>query len=284
MVLSPVTGRPTLVTSEPISRYSRSNKICLLCGKPTPKEGRGIVHKRCYHDLQKTMVELTCSWCSVRFLRHRYNVEKANRRGHQDFYCCPEHSMAHHAVKNRRKCLRCSEPTSRKTRKYCETCRPIALAERRKLGGATCPHCGEKFQLKSSRRQYCTKECADLAHSRRMRGAGNSHFKAASSYTVLFQKMKKVIRERDKVCRVCLAPTPGRRMPVHHINEMPWDCRPENLILLCAPHHAIHHHSATTPFPWFATYAEEASASMTSRLKATATSLLVEYSSTTAPS
>ena len=112
----------------------------------------------------------------------------------------------------------------------------------------------------------------------RMIGAGNSHYKTGTSYAEWFRRMRPLIRERDKVCRVCLQP--GR--VVHHINYQPPDCRPENLILLCASCHIVHHKSKRTPFPWFASYAENATLSMTSRWEATVTSLQARFSSTTA--
>ncbi|WP_368656285.1 HNH endonuclease [Streptomyces viridosporus] len=71
-------------------------------------------------------------------------------------------------------------------------------------------------------------------------------------------------------------------MIVHHLDEDPANNRVENLILLCYTCHAVHHKSAVTPYPWFAEYTRRASESMTSKWKATATSLLTVYSSTTA--
>lgn len=128
-----------------------------------------------------------------------------------------------------------------------------------------------------------------------MVGDGNSHYKDGTSYGKWFREVRPLILERDEnICRACeepdrMVPT-GRNdhyllkslLVVHHINEQPADNRPENLVAVCQPCHMIHHKSATTPFPWFASYAERATQSMTSKWKATATSLQVKYSSTTA--
>lgn len=142
---------------------------------------------------------------------------------------------------------------------------------------------------------YCDRACANVAHSKRMVGEGNSHYKSGSSYAEWFRQMRPLILERDeRQCRVCGEPdqmvSTGRGdgfqwkslLVVHHLNEQPQDNRPENLITLCGPCHMTHHKSATTPFPWFASYAARATLYMTSRWRATATSLQVKYSSTTA--
>ena len=52
---------------------------------------------------------------------------------------------------------------------------------------------------------------------------------------------------------------------VHHIDNDPTNNTMENLILLCATCHAIHHKSHSTPFPWFRKYARLVSMSMTSK-------------------
>jgi 5-methylcytosine-specific restriction endonuclease McrA len=128
-----------------------------------------------------------------------------------------------------------------------------------------------------------------------MTGTGNSHFKDGTSYADWFRKMRPLIITRDggvcAACRQCPPPTrylrkgvPAERsaLLVHHIDENPANNRPENLVTVCEGCHMVHHKSNTTPFSWFAAYAEKATRSMTSRWKATVTSLQVKYSSTTA--
>lgn len=127
-----------------------------------------------------------------------------------------------------------------------------------------------------------------------MIGKGNSHFKTGTSYAKWFRSMRPMILERDgRVCAVCQqAPTTSyvrngatvkrSGLVVHHINELPWDNRAENLITLCHDCHMTHHKSRVTPFDWFGQAATDRSRSMTSKWKARVTSLREAYSSTTA--
>lgn len=191
-------------------------------------------------------------------------------------------------------CLHCGKPTGSTDRKrrYCsKECRAAVRPVKTK----DCPQCGATFQYSSERRAFCSRTCADAAHSTRMVGTGNSRFKTGTSYALWFRRMRPLIRERDEaLCRACLQPDQPYQVKragkismrsslvVHHINEKPWDNRPQNLILLCKTCHGVHHKSATTPYPWFGSYAADATRSMTSKWKATVTSLQKKFSSTTA--
>jgi hypothetical protein len=210
--------------------------------------------------------------CDQPFQRRGYDHEKSLRRGVTVFYC--GHTCRAKTQRATPTCQACGDPAERK-RKYCSGCRGKQPLPTRRLQRKMCPVCGTIFQPRSSRRVYCERQCANLAHARRMRGTGNSHFKAASSYTWVFREMKKIILDRDgRGCVVCNDARRKSRIVVHHIDEDPTNNHPENLIVLCTPCHMTHHKSAVTPFPWFALYARAASRSMTSRLKDQATSLL----------
>lgn len=224
----------------------------------------------------------------------RAEDEKKKRAGQKERFCsrrCHGEWMSIHNV--RTTCPQCGTLFAGRGRKYCtDECRKAARPPKRKKA---CPTCSTVFEYSSRRRQYCSRACASKAHSLRMIGAGNSHYKDGTSYAEWFRLMRPLILERDQdQCRVCscpnyLVPT-GRAtgqlvrssLCIHHLNEDPADNRPENLITLCYTCHAVHHKSATTPFPWFATYTESATRSMTSKWKATVTSLRTKFSSTTA--
>jgi len=71
---------------------------------------------------------------------------------------------------------------------------------------------------------------------------------------------------------------------VHHIDERPANNVPENLIVLCKGCHSTHHNSVrlpgnTSPWPWFAEYAAQASLSMTSKWRHDVACLQAEFSS-----
>ena len=165
----------------------------------------------------------------------------------------------------------------------------------RKLAPKPCPQCKEEFRPRTSRQEYCGRDCSNLTHAWRMTGSGNSRFKHGNSYADWFRAMRPLILDRDgRHCVACQAPETfmtfvrkGKTQQrttfhVHHINEDPRDNRAENLVSLCKTCHAVHHKSSTTPWPWFAQYAKDQSASMTSKWQAQVTSLRARYSFTTA--
>ena len=111
-----------------------------------------------------------------------------------------------------------------------------------------CSICGTEFQLKSSRTAYCSRACANKAHSRRMRGPGNSHYKTGTSYANWFREMRPVILERDQyACAVC---GKTEKLVVHHVDHIPKYNEAHNLITLCSTCHMVHHKSKVSPFPW----------------------------------
>nr|WP_238336086.1 HNH endonuclease signature motif containing protein [Streptomyces sp. W9] len=295
MPVDPVTRRLKLYAPETGFSYkpSRSNRTCIICGEAKNNTGRGQAHRECYMQVRSVKVLVRCAWCSVDFRKPRYEYNKALRRGHFTFYCCKDHSQAHHAVKNAKPCDQCRVPMpGRSTRKFCSMqCR----IDSREHPEKACTVCGVFFRPKSSRTAYCTRVCADKAHSVRMLGYNNPHYKDGTSYSKWFRETRPLIFERDKdSCVVCSkpfkpitfkrngAPTQKSNLIVHHVDEDPRNNRVENLVLLCASCHLVHHKSTVTPYPWFGEYARQASESMTSKWMATATSLLTAYSSTTA--
>lgn len=280
-----VTGRRSVFGPETglYRSKSRANKRCSLCGQA--KTGRGSTCRPCYQRVRRVVVVLKCVLCGAEFQRLRYEVEKAiEKRGLKDQYCSPACSMAHHAVKwtPPRPCPVCGH-TRPKARRYCSDVCKAAMRKtrsRRTLPMGTCSECGVAFTPKSSRTTYCTRGCADKAHSKRMVGPGNSHFKTGASYSAWFKKMRPLILRRDS--HACVACGATIRLLVHHINEKPRENWPENLVTLCGTHHAVHHKSRVTPYPQLGAYAQAASQSMTSGWKVRATTLRTAYSSTTA--
>lgn len=281
-------------------------RACVTCGKPRPSKevhSSPYCSPACHRRVLRPMEGVNCEHCGKAFELLRYELAKKRRKGGR-VYCSRQCVSDGHASRGTT-CKHCGTGMPRaKGRQFCSTeCRRKGGKYRQPgfgLGGRvlpeiTCPICARVFQPKSSRTKYCDRACAESAHSLRMTGVGNSRYKDGTSYADWFRKMRPVIFERDgNVCVACKECPPPlvffrsgvqrerTQMTVHHISHDPRDNRPENLILLCQGCHMRHHKSATTPFPWFAEYATGASRSMTSRLKATATSLQERYSSTTA--
>jgi hypothetical protein len=147
---------------------------CPVCGGKRRRARK--VCRSCSANIRRIMVPLTCCYCGVQFERILSEHDKMHRRGHTDVYCPLACSQAHHAIKNRRPCVVCAKRCPTKTRKYCsKACR--ASRGQKELQPKQCAICGETFAPKSRRIAYCSRKCADEAHSRRMRGAGNSHYK-----------------------------------------------------------------------------------------------------------
>lgn len=243
---------------------------CAVC---SGQKRSGIVCRSCYDDIHRIMVPLTCCYCGSHFERIVSEVDKQHRRGHTDVYCSKACSEAHHAVKNRRRCLVCGIPTPKKTMKYCsKACK--ASQRTKDLALKLCSVCGVEFQPKSSRTKYCSRTCANKAHSRRMRGSGNSHYKSGTSYANWFRLMRPIILKRDK--HACVACGKTKKLIVHHVNHVPKQNEAHNLITLCATCHAIHHKSKVSPFPWLKKLA--LGRAMSNRMKIKCIELEAKYS------
>lgn len=245
-------------------------------------------------DMRGTMVSKNCDHCGNLVVMPRYVWLKKMRNGIKMTFCNRE---CHHRYMAR-KCP-CGKPTGKSQRRFCSAeCRKkygFSGAHFKTLPDSVCPECGELFHPRSHRTQYCSRECANKAHSKRMVGKGNSHFKDGTSYALLFNLMSKIVAERDAhQCVACNSEATNKTitwrkkqvtrslMVVHHIDHDTRNNRPENLIYLCATCHSIHHKSRPSPFDWFGKYGTEATKSMTYKLKEQSASLLTRFLSTTA--
>ena len=280
-----------------LSDGTNRKRPCAVCG--VVRKSKSAVCRPCYQQARaSTYLMVACSQCGSDFQMMRAERDKRVRAGQERFFCgqpCHHQWMREHPSG---RCGHCQGPmkVDGKRRRYCSPeCRDAVRDARRLSKVRPCPQCGVEFVPNSSRQVYCDRLCADQAHSERMVGEGNSHYKDGTSYAEWFRRMRPLIMERDgEQCRVCATPnrmvSTGRKdsfkwkslLVVHHINERPADNRPENLIVLCSPCHMRHHKSATTPYPWFGDYAAEASQSMTCKWTETVTSLQMKFSSTTA--
>jgi hypothetical protein len=242
-------------------------------------------------DLQKYLI-LRCVRCQKLFIRTNADVRKNIRNGHMDVYCSAICSKEDHATKNSRRCVNCGDLLG-KTKTggrsggiYCKNCLKSIMLSRR-LPKIKCEECGLWFWPQSKRRQFCSRSCAESAHSKKMRGNQNSHYKDGSSYTRLFYEMKPLILERDNFqCVVCemeekkitTADQKSRsNMCTHHINMDPENNKDTNLVSLCTHCHCILHKSNETSFPWLQDYTNDMSKSMTSKLKKRIHSLQMKY-------
>jgi predicted nucleic acid-binding Zn ribbon protein len=237
------TGRRTFSVEGLPSNWPMAK--CPVCGGRKRRQRQAC--KPCYQKIRRVMVPLTCSYCGTHFERIVSEYDKSIRRGHVDVYCRKACSQAHHAIKNHRRCVVCDKPTPKKSSKYCsKECRAVRRVK--ELEPKVCSICATKFHPASYRTAYCSRPCANKAHSRRMRGAGNSHYKTGTSYANWFREMRPVILERDQyACAVC---GKTEKLVVHHVDHIPKYNVAHNLITLCPTCHAVHHKSKVSPFPW----------------------------------
>lgn len=265
------------IASASLSKAGKKN--CEICGKRIPRcsNSRGMC-RDCYTKVRSIPVEFTCRLCGKISSKMPCDIRKIITKGFVDMYCSQECSMNHHATKNRRKCETCGKPCPVKHVRFCsKKCKP----SRKTLLPIQCDFCSKSFQPISHRTRYCSKQCQNSAHSARMIGDGNSHFKDGTSYAKWFRLMRPLILERDHhQCVNCngkngYGPIDG--LQGHHIDENPRNNNSENLIMLCKSCHMIHHKSNVTPFPWLAEYAKKASQSMTSKWKETVIFLQTKF-------
>ena len=209
---------------------------------------------------QLPRVILSCAWCGLEFVKPAYVVTKSLRKGRKDFYCCKDHSCAHHAIKNSKKCPGCGRIirlTGRtKGAKTCPECAslfkkpshvPIEHQPKKKI----CPICNNPFMAAHRGHgifaKYCSKRCSEIAHSIRMSGKGNPRYRHGmiplreqAHSARAFRQLRPLILDRDQH-RCVLCGRDNIRLEVHHIDLIPIDNFATNLITLCSKcHRSLH--------------------------------------------
>lgn len=124
-----------------------------------------------------------------------------------------------------------------------------------------CEMCGiqvEKPPSHVNAHNYCSKLCANKAHSKRMSREGNPRFVHGMSperYSALFRQMAPLVKERDKqACRKCgmTRVEHGKELDVHHINYDKDDNCMGNLVCLCRWCHGAMHGGPDSRADWTA--------------------------------
>lgn len=248
-----------------------TKRPCSQCGKKTS----GTVCWACYQALRKVLVLVACGQCQASFKLPRCEFEKKVRRRQKHVFCTEACAHQFNSENLRKRCAVCPAFVPDRHLKYCSSkCRQSIT----KTPDALCQWCQKPFHPVSPRRMFCGKVCSSKAHSQRMQGSGNSHFKEGDSYSKAFADMRGMILARDgERCVVCKRPDTrlpmGRKdrpqgatkslLVVHHIDEDPANNDATNLITLCARCHMKHHKG--TPFDWFPEYIQRSSRSTISK-------------------
>lgn len=242
----------------------------------------------------KLTLHLLCDNCYSKTSKQLFEVRKALKQGSKDAYCSAACCRAHHSVKNSKaRCKHCGNPLRHRHGRFCDAqCKRAYIDAKVYVRWLkTCSQCGAEYSAKS---KYCSRVCADRAHSERMVGAKNSRYVISAPYGQLHRQMAEVIRSRDgNRCVACgqadkkIKHSFGRTrtiLHVHHIDEDIQHNLPPNLITLCMRCHKKHHQGTLTKSAELSAIAVNRSASMTSRLKRRVTSLLMTFSRTIASS
>lgn len=250
--------------------------------------------RACHFAARSNPVAMGCSKCRTQFVRTAGEVAKAKKL-YRVVFCSTACRNLGNKESQGKRCEACHGLTGKRTKRFCDPCRAVhGWAVKRRLPMAkNCKLCGRDFRPPNSRKQFCSTGCANEAHSIRMRGAGNSHYKTGTSYAKLFREMRPLIVERDG-CKCVLCSRPERKyraysprgtpylrsnLTVHHIDEQVQNNAPGNLVTVCLQCHQANHHSKYPPVQCeeFRRYAQSANLSMTSQWKETVTSLQMAY-------
>lgn len=196
----------------------------------------------CRFDFTKARPNAVCDVCSKKFYR---SPGHQKRRGAKNMFCSYKCSAS---VKIKFKtCIQCKKKhRSHHNWKFCSReCYSASCLDghRRERFKTNCDYCKKELLILRcfiGKVRYCNRKCADLGHSIRMRGKGNSNFihgNANFPYPPVWNdRLKKSIRDRDgNLCQMCGLSKLG--LHVHHIDWIKDHSYPLNLISLCHPCH-----------------------------------------------
>ena len=234
-------------------------------------------------------VIVSCARCAKAGIRPACEVVKHERRGLENFYCSADcwGAETNDARFGKRLCARCGEPapkslgnfgSQKQGRVFCSLAckdeeRQEELEQRIVERMRPCERCQAMFVPHSAATRFCSRPCAERAHSGAMLGANNPRWqngvaaqRSAPHVTRRYRELRPHILARDGLrCVECSA---SENLEVHHIDENPLNNRASNLVTLCNPCHKRVHFSDAGGLmsQRLKTYAERP-LSMTSRWK-----------------
>lgn len=250
----------TLLSSLPIQKY------CLSCDIPLKRSNKSRICVNCYHRMRQIEYQIRCDNCGDIYTMSAPQFQKKSANAQSSKFYCSLECAGKGAVKPRF-CRDCGEQIlSEKSvnhRILCDSCVTKNKRSQKKLFPRLCELCGKEFSPHSQIARYCSRTCSNKAHSQRMSGTGNSHYKHGESYSKEFLVLRDEAIERDgHACAVCQKKEAFKstkryekqsNLTVHHINHDFQDDRLENLITLCRSCHTTHHKTVAsgkpTPFP-----------------------------------
>lgn len=232
-------------------------RICVRCEKEfkaKPSSGTQFCAFKCYNLYKREQNTYSCEYCGGSYYRTKGH-EKRTKRSFCSHAChgkfqTGKNNPMWNGGKVNKQCVICDKIIIVLLRKSKEKNRGLvcsnkcvaALSAMRAKEIRYCTVCNEEFVInKGMLNKYCSRECADLAHSFLMRGEGNTNYVDGNSHRrhpyEFNSRLKKIIRLRDKyACQVC-GEIEGvdydKALDVHHISYNKNDNEKSNLISLC---------------------------------------------------
>jgi endogenous inhibitor of DNA gyrase (YacG/DUF329 family) len=251
---------------------------CCLCKKDfkgKPSMQRKFCSRECWRKFGEQKRTYECTECKIIFQIPLEGKPKPGRpfcsKKCWDVYQVGENNPSWKGVKESRKCIVCCnvflvEETRRKNvSRYCSfKCRSIDY----KIKGNPLDHnlfdkcnfCKKEIKItkrKLNKRNFCSRNCASLAHSAYIASVNNGryiHGDHASSYPLEWNKrFKEKIRERDShQCMLCALPQEqhNTKLNVHHIDYVKENLSANNLITLCKYCHGKMHGNLESRILW----------------------------------
>jgi len=154
-----------------------------------------------------------------------------------------------------------------------------------------CAYCKKEFTYKHKNHAYCSVKCSSEAHSLRMADRETRNFAGTERTQVSLPEMRWVVRERDgNQCSICQVQDKSMGSPQENVigsasyRRESEEQRPGEFDHSMCAVPSDSSFGALVESPMFSTIAAKRSMSMTSKLKAKATSLLKIFSCTIASS
>jgi hypothetical protein len=201
-------------------------------------------------------VTFCCAQCQTNVTKSAADYVKLLTRSVSGNLYCSKTCMGLATRTDGRKCVDCGTRVDWHGVQRCKVCRPKFLKQRStefaQARATVCQVCGKTFasHWKAGAAQTCSRECAAVAHSQRMAGAGNSRYLGAAAKRVsrqmphnkaAFRYAKLATLDRDAhACKIC---GETKTLHVHHIDENPLHNSYCNLLTLCVQcHRQVHRH------------------------------------------
>lgn len=237
-------------------------KKCVRCEngfRTKPSSRKQFCTFECYNLYKRELNTYICEYCGESYYRTKKKEESTKRSFcshacHGKFQTGKNNHMWK-GGKVEKECVICDKifivslKRSKEKNKgiVCSNKCVAALSAMRAKEIRYCTVCNEEFVInKGMLNKYCSRECADLAHSFLMRGEGNTNYVDGNSHRrhphEFNNKLKKVIRLRDnytcQICGVIEEVDYYRALDVHHADYDKTNNEESNLISLCKKCHS----------------------------------------------